>query len=111
MFGKQRRRRPGLAGWQDFDTRALHEIGMAALEIALPGALAAAEEAQEDGFDSEKKEELLEIVSGLQPDAQGNRRPGGDTLDVSDYYSDPWSVGQELVYELEMRGFTLVRKR
>lgn len=104
-----RRRSQGLGqAHLDFNTRDLHEIGLAALDVALPGALAAAEEAQEDGFDSTKKEELLEIVSG--PDVRGvNVRR--DQLDVSEFYEEPRSVGIDLVRELEDRGFRIVRER
>lgn len=87
----------------DFNTRELHQIGQAVLEVALPGAVALAEEAQEDGFDSSEKSELLEIVAGPTQDR--------NKLDASDYYEEPRSVGIDFVRELEDRGFRIVRAR
>jgi len=100
----RRRRGHGLGqAHLDFNTRDLHEIGKAFLDVALPGATTAAEEAQEDGFDSTEKSELLEIVPGPTQDR--------NKFDVSDYFDEPRNVGIDLVRELEDRGFRIVRVR
>lgn len=86
------------------NTTELREVGQVLLDIALPGAVAVAKEAQEDGFDSKEESDLLEIEPGPVP----KRYPGRRTaIDVSDYFDDPVDLGLELVQELEAAGWKL----
>lgn len=86
------------------NTSELREVGQVLLDIVLPGAVAVAKEAQEDGLYSEEESDLLEIEPGPVP----KRYPGRRTvIDVSDYFDDPVDLGLELVQELEAAGWKL----
>ena len=93
--------------WQDFGTSELRALGEVVTELTVGAAMAAAEDAQEDGRDSaERGVDNAEIVAAREysPITQPNAIP------VLDYYEDPIDIGRDLLRELDALGYEVVRR-
>lgn len=81
------------------NTPEARAIGEAVLDLTMPGAVAFAQDAQEDGFDSETKKEFLPVSDGERDDG----------LHARDFQADPVDIGNELQRALEALGWKLER--